>query len=102
MPAIHTRSRTGFKRVKEFAKKHKPIDSMMLLVVGILVLLGLIMVYESSVVQAYKDFGDQYYYIKQQLIWVILGFGALTFFAKLDYRYLKAIAVPFFGFSLLL
>src|SRR5258708_7897805 len=76
------------------------IDRSLLLVVVLLVVFGLIAVYDSSVVQAFKDFGDKYYYIKQQLIWVVLGFIALGFFAKFDYHYLKVFALPFFIFAL--
>src|SRR5882672_7667869 len=78
------------------------IDRSLLLVVVLLVVFGLIAVYDSSVVQAFKDFGDKYYYIKQQLIWVVLGFIALGFFAKFDYHYLKVFALPFFILSVIL
>lgn len=67
-----------------------------------LTIFGLIMVYDSSVVQAFQDFGDKYYYIKQQLIWVVLGLAAMGFFSVLDYHFLKKIAFPFFLFSLML
>src|SRR5579864_3271152 len=78
------------------------IDRSLLMVVILLVVFGLIAVYDSSVVQAFQDFGDKYYYIKQQLIWVVLGFGAMGIFSVLDYYFLKKIALPFFLFSLML
>ena len=78
------------------------LDTSLLVTIVLLVVFGLIMVYDSSVVQAFKDFGDKYYYIKQQLIWVVLGFIALGFFSKLDYHLLKVIALPFFVLSIIL
>src|SRR5260370_13175746 len=79
-----------------------PIDLRLLVSVILLVIFGLIMVYDSSIVQAFKDFGDKYLYIKQQLIWVILGFGAMWFFSKFDYRILRQISLPFFLIAMIL
>ncbi len=82
--------------------KKRSFDRGLFITVCILTLFGLIMVYDSSTVQAFQDFGDKYFYIKQQLIWVVLGFGALGFFSILDYHHLHKIALPFFAFALLL
>lgn len=86
-----------------FTEKSRGFDVQILVAVLLLVIIGLIMVYDSSVVQAYKDYGDNYYYIKQQLIWVVLGFGALTFFAFFNYKNLRFFApIMFFGSLVLL
>ncbi len=78
------------------------MDFALLGTVGVLIIFGLIMVYDASVVQAFKDFGDKYYYIKQQLLWILLGLFCLFFFSKFDFRNLKYLAVPMLGFSILL
>ncbi len=52
------------------------------------------MVYDSSSVVAFSTFGDKYHYIKDQLIWVVLGFIALFSFYSLDYRRLYNLALP--------
>ena len=44
------------------------MDYPLIATVGILVIFGLIMVYDASVVQALSDFKDSYYYIRQQII----------------------------------
>ncbi len=75
--------------------KQQHVDFGLLLTVAILVIFGLVMVYDSSVVQAFKDFGNKYFYIRQQLIWVLLGSGALFFFSKFNFHHLKKIALPF-------
>jgi cell division protein FtsW len=75
--------------------KQKHVDLGLLFVVSILVIFGLVMVYDSSVVQAFKDWNNKYYYIRQQLIWVLLGGGALFFFSKFNFQHLKKIALPF-------
>lgn len=94
-------SRSESRHLKK-SSRSGPIDLPVLFAVLALVLFGLIMVYDSSVAQAFKDFSDKYFYIKQQLIWVILGLIALLFFSRFNYHFLKKIAFPFFGFSLLL
>src|SRR5260221_8751622 len=78
------------------------IDLPLLITVIILVVLGLIMVYDSSVAQAFKDFGDNYFYIKQQLVWVVLGLLAMFFFSKFNYHFLKGLSLPIFAFALIL
>lgn len=70
----------------------KSLDFVLLGVVSILVLFGLIMVYDASVVQAFKDFGDYYYYIRQQLIWTVLGLLTAYVMTRVDYRKLKKLS----------
>lgn len=87
-----------------FSKKNglKSIDYQLLICVTGLIIFGLIMVYDAAVVQGFKDFGDKYYYIKQQLIWMVLGIFTLFFFTFFNYQFLKRLALPMFVFSLIL
>lgn len=73
------------------SQKPKP-DYLLALVVFGLVLFGLLMVYDASVVEAYQKFSDKYFYLKQQLRWVVLGLLSGLIFAKVDYRKLAKIA----------
>lgn len=52
------------------------------------------MIYDISSFVAFRDFGDKYYYIREQLIWAILGLVGLTFFSFFDYRKLFILAFP--------
>lgn len=88
-------------------KENKPnpffkLDIPLLLAVVTLLTVGLVMVYDVSSLHAYRDFGDKYYYIKQQLIWAFLGTSFLIFFSFFDYHFLKKFALPFFVASFLL
>ncbi len=65
-------------------------------------LFGLLMVFDSSQVEAYASFSDKYYFFKQQILWMILGFAALGFFSFFDYRKLQKLASPFFITSVIL
>lgn len=56
-------------------------DVWILVLTVFLIIFGLIMIFESSNVSAYRDFGDKYHYVKEQFIWSIVGFtGLLTAF----------------------
>ncbi|MBI2011842.1 putative lipid II flippase FtsW [Candidatus Daviesbacteria bacterium] len=91
-------SKKNYKIFKHFSGLDYSIVVPLFLLVGF----GLIMVYDASVVQAYKDFGDKYYYIKQQLLWALLGFSGLVFCSIFPYQNYKKVALPLFIFSFLL
>jgi cell division protein FtsW len=78
------------------------LDLRILVTIALLTAIGLILVYDVSVVQAFKDFGDKYFYIKQQVIWVALGFLSLWFFSVFDYHHLRKFALPVFLASFLM
>lgn len=60
-------------------------------VVG-LTLFGVLMVYNASVAQAYRDFNDKYYFLKKQVFWLFIGFTAAVFFSFVDYKFLRKFA----------
>lgn len=72
----------------------KKIDFSLLVSVIILTFFGLFMIYDASSFVAFRDFGDKYHYLKDQFIWIALGFGALTFFSFFNYHKLYALALP--------
>ena len=86
---------------KSLNSQNTSVDSYLLITVTVLILLGLTFVYDVSVLQAFKDFGDSYYYIKQQLIWASLGFLSTFYFANFDYAKLKKFSAPAFYISLI-
>lgn len=68
------------------------------LVLGLTVF-GIIMVGNASVVEAFRDFGDKFYYLRQQLLWAVLGLLAFVVFSFFDYRRLRKLALPLMLFS---
>jgi len=72
----------------------KRIDFFLFFSVILLTLFGLFMIFNVSSVIAFRDFGDKYYYIKEQLAWTVLGFVALGFFIVFDYRKLYNLSLP--------
>lgn len=79
----------------------KKIDVLLLSVVSLITLFGLLMVYNASSVRAFIDFnGDKYHFLRDQALWVALGFLVLFIFSMLDYHKLYYIALPLLIFAL--
>lgn len=80
----------------------KRIDFVFLFLVVFLTLFGLLMIYEASSFIAFRDFGDKYYYIKEQSLWIVIGFIFLTFFTFFDYHKLYNLSLPILFLALIL
>lgn len=57
--------------------------------------IGLVAVYNASVVEAFNDFNDRYYFVKQQAAWLLLGLVIYFAAASLPPAFYKKIAPPF-------
>ncbi len=74
--------------------KPRPPDRWTLLPVIALTLFGILMVYDSSVAIAIRDFGNQYYFVREQLKWLLAGYIFLIIFSFIDYHALRKLALP--------
>ena len=83
-------------------KKYKNPDIIILMSVSILILFGLVMIYSSSAVYAYDNFGDFAYFFKKQLVWMLIGFFTMILFINIDYNDLKKVITPFYVLTILL
>ncbi len=54
--------------------KNIGIDKFLLIAVICLLLFGLIMVYSSTMIMAKENFGDSFYFLKRQVMWLSVGF----------------------------
>lgn len=77
-------------------------DSIILILGIILTLLGILVVYDSSSVNAANLYQNQYYFLKLQLIWATAGIilGTVAYFTPISF--LKTISRPLFMFNLFL
>ena len=82
-------------------KNKKTIDYLFLFAVIALSAVGLVMVFSASPTMAMK-YGDTFYFIKRELLYLLLGLLALTYGLRLDLDNLKNKALPIFVLSLLL
>lgn len=69
-------------------------DLSLLIVTLVLVVFGLIMVYNASVFSAFRDFGDKYYFLRNQSMWAFTGLIALLVISQIDYHFWQRLAIP--------
>ncbi len=77
---------------------HATSSTKISLLVGLPILLttiGLFFIFDASSINAFRTLGDSFYFLKQQLIWFILGIGVMTAFSFFDYRKLYYVSFPF-------
>ncbi|MEA2641677.1 MAG: cell division protein FtsW [Chloroflexota bacterium] len=77
-------------------------DMGLLLAVGMLVALGIGMVYSASFVIAHNEYGDDTYFLARHLVWVTIGIVAMVTTSRLDYHLWQRFAAPIFFISLAL
>lgn len=70
------------------------IDRWLFLGIVVLSFFGVLMVYDSSVAIAIRDFSNQYYYVTEQLKWLIIGFIGLIIASKVPYKIWYHVALP--------
>ncbi len=72
----------------------KTPDAILLFTTLVLVCVGTVMVYSSSSLMAADRFGDQYYFLKKQILFVFMGLGAMMAVSRFPYRFWKKLAYP--------
>lgn len=86
-------SRQKVKKRQSVSDHHAPDKSILLFVI-IMAIFGAIMIYDASVYKANQVFGDQFYFLKSQIIWLLMGSLVGFFFFIIDYRKLLKLALP--------
>ncbi|MBI2326024.1 putative lipid II flippase FtsW [Candidatus Collierbacteria bacterium] len=81
--------------------KHNHYFALITILSVVISLIGLIVVYNASVVEAFTDFSDRYYFAKQQLVWLSLGLVVYFVTSRFGPKHLKKISFAFFVLSLI-
>ncbi|OGM33256.1 cell division protein FtsW [Candidatus Woesebacteria bacterium RIFCSPHIGHO2_01_FULL_44_21] len=68
------------------------IDKTLFWLVVLLCVVGILAVSDASAPQALAVFGDPYYFAKQQIVWVVLGFVGLIIATRIHYSNWKRLA----------
>jgi cell division protein FtsW len=79
-----------------------PFDWLLLLALLVLSAGGAVMVYSASAIQASRQLGDEFFFLKRQAVALGLGLALLLATLRLGYRRLAAWAYPLLAFSLLM
>lgn len=82
--------------------RKQPQDYILLLSVGVLVIIGIIMVFSSSYSYTLVKMNDGYYYLKRVFIWAAVGTFVMILFSKIDYWHWSKYANFIFILSIIL
>lgn len=80
----------------------KTMDKLLLVAIISIAFFGVVMVYNTSVPIAIRDFGDAHFFIKDQLLWLIIGLLSLWFFSRIEYKFWYLFALPILLITLIL
>lgn len=81
--------------------KHSVDRSFLSLVIALSVI-GLLAIADASAPQALDNFGNKFYFLRQQGISAIIGFIVMVIVSNINYNFWKKIATPLFLINLLL
>ena len=80
----------------------KQPDYLLLTTIFLLLVFGVIMVFSSSYVMAYKWYGNSFYFFNRQLISAIIAVIVFTIAMKIDFHFWRKIAIPVLIISIFL
>jgi len=72
------------------------------LITSILIAIGIVMIYTSSAIYAYDTYGDSAYFLKRHLVYLAVGFLAMTVMLSVPYMSLRRLSKPMLAASILL
>ena len=94
-----------FKRLKNMRLKRGKMDFSILLTISALCAFGLVMIFSASYyyAQHYSNIGyDGFYYLKKQLVYLIIGYPLMLIISVIDYRIIERLRSVFLAVSILL
>ncbi len=76
---------------------------MSITILGIFIsLVGLLAIYNASVIEGFNTFNDRFYFVKQQANWLLLGIAIYFLISLLKPAIFRRLALPLFGLSVVL
>ena len=77
-------------------------DVKLLFPVLFLVGIGIVMIYSASSTLALKKFGNEYYFLKKQAVFAMIGILVLVFYKHIPYRLFQPLSYPIIFFAVAL
>lgn len=81
----------------EHVEVQKPFDIYLFFTTLMLILIGTMMIFSSSAILAKERYGDTYYFLKREIIYLIIGLVALFFTKNIPYRWYRTWIYPLLG-----
>ena len=75
--------------------KSGKIDKFLLGTIIVLLIFGLVFLFSASLVTAHSSQGDAYFYVKKQILALLLGIISLFVLSRIDYTYFKKFSLFF-------
>ena len=100
-----TKKEPLLKRIRDAQLLRGKMDFSVLLVITALCAFGLVMIFSASYYYAQHYSGannDSFYYLKRQLIYLLLGYPVMLLVSLIDYRIIERLRSVFLAISLLL
>lgn len=72
-----------------------PYDKWLFYLILIISIFGLVSMFSASGPDGIRIYNDPFYFFKRQIIFDIIGFALLIVISRIDYNYLRYIALPF-------
>ena len=88
------------KQIHPKRKKRKSIDYTIFVTVYILVVIGILMIFSASSVQAKLEQGNSMHFLRAQFVYVVLGSIAMFFTTNFNYRLYKKLAIPIYALNI--
>ena len=74
-------------------QKNNSGDYLLLISVVLLAVIGTVFIYSASNYSAQKTYNDKFYFVKKQIIGILLGVVAMLFTANFDYNKLSKFTI---------
>ena len=87
---------------KILLNKQNGVDLSLTITIIILSLWGTLMVFSAGSAYAEARYNDGFYFIKRQLIWLVLGYGVMFFASKIPVELYKKATPPLYALTLFL
>jgi cell division protein FtsW len=110
LPVARKNKRGSKENVKETEPKiidflkasYRGIDKVFLMAVILLVAFGTLMVFSAGTAYAEKRYGDIFYFVKRQTIWILIGFAVMMGASQIPIKQYKKYTPHLYGVTILL
>ncbi|MBI5151135.1 MAG: putative lipid II flippase FtsW [Candidatus Pacebacteria bacterium] len=76
-------------------------DRIIFFLVLLLLICGVLFVFDASVAEAYQQFNDKYYFVRQQIVWACIGLIVMFASSYIPMKVLRSFGILAFYFSFL-
>lgn len=87
-------TRTVKHRVVAAPAPSAPPDGVLMLLTLAVLVFGWVVLYSTSAVLAEAKFGDQYFFVKRQVLWSVIGLAGLLAASRVDLAWVQRLARP--------